>query len=284
MAASMDPLLSCSYVEDGFAATYALGALDGDEAEVFAAHLPTCPACQAEVASLGAVVDHLGLAVDELAPPPAPRARLLAAARSERVATPGSFAPPAVTPDGPRPARETTAIGAPRRIRAAPWGGGTGAYALAAVLLLGISLGLLGWNFLLQREAREATLARDRAQAELLVARQKLAQARSQLATWNLAPTGGQTGTGTLLYLPQQQQAIVVVNGLPPLPPGRVYQLWLIQNGTPSGAGIFSTPTGETALRVDLSRYQMVAITIEPGPAGSPAPTSPPILTGAVGQ
>lgn len=283
MAAPMDRTTTCRYLEEGFAATYALGALDGDEAAAFATHLPTCSACQQEVASLSAVTAQLGLAAPETTPPAALRDRLLDAARSTPTPAVEPTAPRALAGDGARASRAKSETPPPQVI-APNWRGGASAYALAAVLLLGISLGLLGWNFLLQRQAREAILARDQAQADLIATRGQLDQARAQLASWNLVPARGQTGTGTLLYLPKQQQAIVVVNGLPPLPPGQVYQVWLIQNGTPSGAGVLQTPTGETALRVDLSRYQMVAITIEPGPSGSPAPTTPPILTGAVGQ
>lgn len=283
MTSPADRTTTCRYLEEGFAATYAIGALDGDEATTFATHLPACSACQEEVASLSAVTAHLGLAAPETTPPAALRDRLLDAARSAPTGAVEPTAPRAISGDSARLGRAAGEAARPQ-VLTPNWRRGASAYALAAVLLLGISLGLLGWNFLLQRQAREAIVARDQAQADLIATRGQLDQARAQLASWNLVPARGQTGTGTLLYLPQQQQAIVVVNGLPPLPPGQVYQIWLIQNGTPSGVGLLQTPTGEAALRVDLSQYQMVAITIEPGPTGSPAPTTPPILTGAVGQ
>lgn len=283
MTTPLERTTTCRYLEAGFAATYALGALDGNDATTFAAHLGACSACQEEVASLSAVTAHLGLAAPETTASATLRDRLLDAARSTPTGAGAPAAPRAVSADGPRAARAAGETARPQALTP-NWRRGASAYALAAVLLLGISLGLLGWNFLLQRQAREAILARDQAQADSIATRGQLDQARAQLASWSLVPARGQTGSGTLLYLPQQQQAIVVVNGLPPLPPGQVYQIWLIQNGTPSGAGVLQTPTGAAALRVDLSRYQMVAITIEPGPAGSPAPTTPPILTGSVGQ
>lgn len=281
MSARIDLTTNCHYLAGGFAATYALGALDGDEARGFARHLPACRACQEKVAAVGASARQLPLTAPELTPPGELRERLLAAARDHRHALAQSGLPTTVASDSDRPADD--AVTGPRPAPPARRSA-AGAYALAAVLLLGLSLGLLGWNLLLQREAREAVLARERAQAELVAVRDELGQARAGLATWNLVPAGGHTGAGSLLYLPRQQQAIVVVNGLPPLPPGHVYQIWLIQNGTPRGAGLLPVPTGEIALRVDLTKYQLVTITVEPGPDGSPAPTTPPLLTGAVGQ
>lgn len=259
-AMTIDDATNCPYSERGVAASYALGALDGDEREAFVAHLAGCPVCQAEVASLGAVAAQLPLAADELTPPAALRDRLLAEIAAERQVRPG---PPAAGPLAPTPVAVV-----PRVARV---------YAVAAVLLLGLALGLLGWNLVLQRQTREAVRERD-------LARVELAQARAALATWTLAAPGGQPASGQVLYLPRYQQAILVVSGLPPLQPGQVYQVWLIQNGQPEGAGVFLTPSGETAVRADLARYQQVAITIEPGPRGSPQPTSPPVLAGTVGR
>ena len=37
-------------------------------------------------------------------------------------------------------------------------------------------------------------------------------------------------------------------------------------------------------MRADMSRYQVIALTVEPGPAGSPQPTTQPIMMGNITQ
>lgn len=244
----------CPFEEQGFAAAYALDALDGDELRAFSAHLPGCPICPAEVAALRATVAQLPFALDDAAPSVALRERFLGAVAAEAQAAPRQEREPARPAPAPLFARRQWAR----------------AYAAAAIVLLTLSLGLLGWNVNLQRQVRDARLERD--------------AARATLQTWQLASTTSQPASGRVLYLPEHQQAILIVNGLPPLQPGQVYQVWLIQNGQPQGAGVLQVASGETAMRADLTRYQTVAITIEPGPSGSPAPTSQPILVGNLGQ
>jgi anti-sigma factor ChrR (cupin superfamily) len=71
------------------AALYLLGALDPDAARAFARHLETgCPACRTERDGFDGVTAGLALSVPPVAPPPALRDRLLAAARAS--ATPPS--------------------------------------------------------------------------------------------------------------------------------------------------------------------------------------------------
>jgi anti-sigma-K factor RskA len=235
----------CPFEEGGFPATYALGALDGEELRRFEEHLPGCPVCPVALREFRATVAQLPLALDpDEPPPPALRGRLLdAIAREEDVA-------PALAPD-------PTPIPFPRQRRL------PASYAAAAVLLLALGLGLLGWNLALQREVRQAQAERD-------AARQALATTRWQLA----AASAGQQISGEVVYLPARQQAVVVVNGLPPLASGQVYQIWLIREGAaPQPETVFLT--GATAVQANLAQYQTLAITIEPGPTGSAAPTSP---------
>lgn len=252
----------CRFEQQGFPAAYALAALDGDERGAFLEHLAGCPICRAEVAALRATVAQLPLGADPdaVAPPPELRARILAAVAAAAV-SPGGGAPPALVPGAA--AAPIPFLRQWRRPQS---------YAAAAVLLLALGLGLLGWNLTLQREVRQARVERDGA-------RLQLNQARETLEVRNLGATGGQSASGEVLYLPNRHQAILTVHGLPALQPGQVYQVWLIQSGRPpQGAGVFLTQT--TALQADMSQYQTLAITVEPGPGGSAAPTTTPILTG----
>jgi hypothetical protein len=235
----------CSFADEGFPAAYVLDALDGEELAQFRAHLPTCPICTAEVATLGATAAQLPLLIDDTAPEsqptPALRQRLLDAVAAER--------PPAAPP-APIP------FPAARR-----W---AQPYAVAAVLLLALSLGLLGWNLNVQGDLRATRSERDQAQAAL-------AETQFQLAS-----TGGQGASGIITYLPGQQQAVIVVNGLPALGPNQVYQLWLITGNNAQPSTVFLSST--TAVQANPTQFQVAAITIEPGPLGSTAPTMTPIL------
>ncbi len=74
-------------------AAYALGALDADEARTVAAHLPTCPECQAEYAALRPVVTMVGNAVGaEMAPSPLLKARIMREVRIQELRPARSFA------------------------------------------------------------------------------------------------------------------------------------------------------------------------------------------------
>ncbi len=268
----------CTFADEGFPAAYVLDALDGAELAQFRAHLPTCPICTAEVATLGTTAAQLPLLIDDTAPEsqptPALRQRILDAVAPERA--------PAASP-APLP------VPAARR-----W---AQPYAVAAVLLLALSLGLLAWNLNIQGDLRATRSELDQAQAaaiqaqatattaqqQLVQTQQELDQAQAALAetSFQLAATAGQGASGTITYLPAQQQAVIVVNGLPPLGPGQVYQLWLISGTNVQPSTIFLTPT--TAVQANLPHYQIAAITIEPGPLGSTAPSMTPIVTANLG-
>lgn len=268
----------CTYADEGFPAAYVLDAIDGPEVREYRAHLAICPICTAEIATLGATAAQLPLLIDETAPEsqpsPALRQRLLDAVAAER--------PPAAAP-APTPISAARSWAQP--------------YAIAAVLLLAFALSLLAWNINTQGDLRDARGERDLAQASLAQVQAALAaaqqevrqaqaerdQAQAALAQtrFQLAATSGQSASGEITYLPESQQAVIVVNGLPPLGPGQVYQLWLITNGNAQPATVFLTST--TAVQANLGQFQLAAITIEPGPVGSNAPTMTPIVTANLG-
>jgi len=232
-------------------------ALDSAELAQFRVHLPTCPICVAEVATLGVTAAQLPLLIDDTAlesqPPPELRRRVLDAVAAERAAAQAIVAPAPVLQ-----------FPVARRLPQV--------YAVAAVVLLALSLGLLAWNLTIQGGLRQMRNERDQAQATLA----ELAETR-----YRFAATPGQSANGEIVYLADRQQAVIVVNGLPALASGQVYQLWLIQDGKPPQPSIvFLTPT--TAVQANLGQYQTAAITIEPGPIGSVAPTIAPLVTAAL--
>jgi anti-sigma-K factor RskA len=247
----------CDFDQQGFPAAYALDALDGDDVALFRQHLADCAICRAAIAECQSTVAQFPLAIepeDGLAPSPELRTRILAAVAEDLAAERDQTAE--VSAPIPFPVR--------RRVPQA--------YAVAAVLLLALGLGLLGWNLNLQREVAQARAERDAARRELAVTRWQLSGVQA-----------GQQINGEVLYLRDQQRAVVSVQGLPDLQPGQVYQIWLIQDGAaPRPETIFLS--GTTAVQADLARFSTIAITIEPGPRGSAAPTSPVLVAGSLTQ
>jgi len=80
--------------------------------------------------------------------------------------------------------------------------------------------------------------------------------------------------------------AVVEFNGLPALPAGKVYELWLITaDGRADAAGVFAPDSsGHTVVVVDrsLEGYSVMAVTVEIGPAGVSSPTQQPAMTGNI--
>jgi hypothetical protein len=106
--------------------------------------------------------------------------------------------------------------------------------------------------------------------------------------TWQLAPAAdGSQAMGTLVWLPSQQAATLTMQHLPTLAAGNVYEVWLIKDGQPMAAGIFQ-PGGDGSasviLKGDPAGYETVAVTEEPGPRGSAAPTRQPFLAGELSR
>jgi anti-sigma-K factor RskA len=80
--------------------------------------------------------------------------------------------------------------------------------------------------------------------------------------------------------------AVVEFNGMPPPPPGKVYELWLITaDGRADSAGVFvPDSSGHTVVVVDrsLEGYSVIAVTVETGPSGVSSPTQQPAMTGNI--
>jgi hypothetical protein len=96
-----------------------------------------------------------------------------------------------------------------------------------------------------------------------------------------LAADGG-TGSLTLVYQPDTDRSLLIGSGLGSLPADRVYELWMIRDGTPQRAATF-LPSDHLVLEVpaDVSGADQVAVTVERAP-GVAAPTTTPIFSAPV--
>jgi anti-sigma-K factor RskA len=90
-------------------------------------------------------------------------------------------------------------------------------------------------------------------------------------------------------YLTDNDQGVLVLRGLEPLPPDQTYQLWLIPaGGPPAPAGLLAVqiePATWLKLQVPPDApadFAAVGVSVEPA-GGSPTPTGPIVLLGKIG-
>jgi anti-sigma-K factor RskA len=94
----------------------------------------------------------------------------------------------------------------------------------------------------------------------------------------------GTTATGTLDVPAGGAPAVLLVNGLQPLPSTKTYEVWLIPSqGSPKGVA-FLSPSPQVggwvaAIPGSLAGYKSLAATVEPA-GGSPTPSNSEVLSG----
>jgi anti-sigma-K factor RskA len=93
---------------------------------------------------------------------------------------------------------------------------------------------------------------------------------------------------GKAIYVRNSGMLMFIATDMPKLPPQKAYELWVIPaTGTPIPAGVFRPDArgSATVFRPPLPagvEAKTIAITVEPE-AGSPAPTSKPVMVGIQG-
>jgi anti-sigma-K factor RskA len=246
---------------------YAANALADDERQAFEHHLAECASCRHEVAELQATLARLGVAAAE-PPPPALRDRVMAEVDTLRQLPPpaqhaGGTASPAhrdVEAAVPRPRRVSSPATAARWTRAV--------LGVAAVLIVALVLSLVAVSRSYDNRVADTRAQLDRVAAVLTAPDARLVPAKV---------TG--PAHGSVVVSARQGRAVVLAEGLPPTPAGRTYQLWLIDAGGATSAGLLSGNKG-TVTRVvsaDVSKVRGVGITVEPA-GGSKRPTTQPVL------
>ena len=247
------------------AAAYVLGALTAAERQVFEAHLATCVVCAAEVRSLALVGVALAEAAPAAEPAPAVRDRLLS-----------SIAKAATPKAGGR----------------GVWMAVAASVALA-VVLGGYSLQLRGRVTTLESRLREATLRAEAGERQIADVRRTAADARSSLlvlaapdlARIDLAGQPAAPNATARAFWSRSRGLVFTASNLPPPPPGRAYQLWVLTaQPAPISAGMLTLDAnGGVNARFDtppdLPRPVAMAVTLEPE-GGVPSPTGDKYLVG----
>jgi anti-sigma factor RsiW len=236
---------------------YALDALEPDEADRVAAHLPGCPRCAAEVAQhhevAGLLANTGGTAPADLWDRISARIDRPAEGESPRPlpSLPGSPGPTAgILPFRPSPLRR-------RWVRVGT--AGVGAVAAALIVALVVQVGSLDNQVgQLKSDASRSTLSQVVTAALLNPAARRVAllgsSARNQTAA-------------DIVILPSGSAFLVNSSGpgaLAPLPSGQTYQLWGLANGQLVSLGLLGSQPGAVAFNVDPSaRITTFAVTAE---------------------
>lgn len=233
-------------------AAFVLDALDTQEEAAVRAHLASCASCRQLEQRLRRVLGSLPLAAEEAVPPPRLRERVLAAAGASPQAVEPRPRAVALRPHRPRPRS--------RR----PWVATGLVAALIAVIVLA------GWNVYLTQELRSVPRGQPTA-----------------VTTSAIRPTSAGTiagAQGEVIQVSSQGLAVVQFSNLPVPAPGRVYQLWVGPSaGHVKSAGVFLPESdGSKVLVLDqgLAQDRLIAVTLEPAPDGSSAPTQAPGMVG----
>ena len=253
-------------------ALYALGSLEGDERTTLEGHLETCASCRRELEVLRGDLSLIALTAAGPKPPARSRQRLLASIAKE----PHTRTARSAETQRPVAARAFSWFGALR-------------WAAAAALVL-VVIGLLRQN---------SSLGRDLAslRAQFTDQGDKLRQANDVVATLldpeakkvELVAAGSKPQPrGKAIYERRNRSLIFLASDLPPLPPEKIYELWLFpaSGGAPIAAGLFKPDAHGSATVVNPPLPEGVeaknfAVTLEPESGSHEAPRGTAVIVGA---
>ena len=252
------------YAED--LALYALGSLQGDERANLEKHLDACPSCRQELEALRGDSALLALSASGPKPPQRSRQRLMnAIAQAPR----GSSIP--------SPARRFN-------------GWAFFGWAAAVGMFL-VVVQLRRQNTSLQQAMSSLGAVVGSQTIELENARRvvdTLTAPETQAVTLVAAKTPPQP-QGKAFYLRNRSGLVFVANNLAPLPPDKIYELWLIPpDGKPIAAGLFKPDAKGNASLINPPgipagiEARTFAVTLEPAGGSHDAPRGTGVMQGGV--
>lgn len=243
-------------------ALYVLNVLEGEDRAALEQHLASCHDCRRELEQLRGDTALLALSTTGPKPPTRSRKRLLEAIAKE-----------------PARARET---GSPARLRLWGWLG----WGLAAASLV-VTAMLWNLNSALRQSLAAVTTQNSQATRDLEDLRRivtPILSPQTQRITLVSMKTPPQP-QGKAFYLRNRSSLVFIANNLPPLPPQKAYELWLIPTqGAPIPAGVFKPDAHGSATVVNPplpanAEAKAFAITVE-NESGATTPTMPIVMMG----
>jgi anti-sigma-K factor RskA len=278
-------LTSGAHIREEDLQLLALGALPEAEALLALAHTEGCAECAAKLAEERGLAGVLAFTATQEKPAGTIKAELFARIRSERVAE-ERFRWPSKTDSGwlveaPKVKGEERRL--PKAEKAGWW-----QWVLAPVATVLLLSTVLEWrenqrlkSELVQANHQLVDLVKEKQRSAALV---DALAAPETLSVKMVATPEAEKAIGVVRYNPQKGMVLYTAV-LPPLPPDKVYQMWLVPaSGAPISAGVF-TPgeqgarqfwTAEVPLNTEVKAF---AVTIEPA-GGVPQPTGPKVLLG----
>ena len=270
---------------------YALNALTPEQREAFEAKLDESETLRHEVTELADTAVVLGLAVAPVDPPPALKANIMGLIASMPQLPPLETRTPStadagasvtdiasrqktaggtpVQPSGPVEAPASAPIEAPAARKAqSRW------FTRPAIVLAGVAaaVGLIAGGGVLVNTIGDANTQQVQADAlAAITSAEDSQQAAAEVA-------GG--GTAKLVWSNSLGSSAVMVDGLPALEAGKVYELWYIDDGGARAAGTFTVGDSGSTWRVldgEMRAGDLVGVTVEPA-GGSEQPTTDPIV------
>ena len=196
---------------------FVLGALPEEERRELEEYLAEHPERQAEIDELGTVAGLLALSPQEQEPPPELRRRIMDAVEAE----------------AGRPRVESRSWLA--RMRESLGVRGLALGAAAAMLVIG----LFSWNMVLQGEIQNL-------QGRV----QSLREQPQEPQMVELGGAGVEHGARAELVTLEGDRAVLVVENMPPVPEGKTYQIWIIEDDVPKPSGLFDPKDEEVIVVV----------------------------------
>jgi anti-sigma-K factor RskA len=254
---------------DELAVGWALHALEPEDEDVFAAHLPVCSRCAHTVAETSEVMAAMAADLPRSEPSPQLRDRLAAAvAETEQVQRPvDDQAAQTVATGFPR----YRAVEEPDQPAGSPLRRRLPSLALVAAAVL-VILGLGIWNVFLadSRDDLRSTVAQQ----------QSIVNSLLTPGAARVAALSTRDGEAVATVVARSDRVDVVSHGLAPNDPdSQTYVVWGLEGNDATALGTFSVTGSQIELETvgsgetGLDDYAEYGISLEPGHVAPPAPT-----------
>jgi anti-sigma-K factor RskA len=210
----------------GLLAPAAVSAASRAEIARVEAHAQECPVCREDLARLREGADVLALSVPPAEPSPRLKRDLMATVRAEAALRAPVRAPV-------------------RGRRSRGWLSGLRTWPAAAMATAAVALLMLGWNVALQTGDPGPGPS-------------------AEVTSLRVSGAGGIDGR--VLYMPDEDRAIINLTRLPQPGAGEGYELWVIRDGEPVSAGFLQEagPAETIAVASNVRGADALAVTLEP--------------------